>query len=92
MNSGKIVLGILAGALAGTVLGVLFAPEKGSDIRKKIYKKREDEGAMLKEKFNEFLESISGKFDKTKDDVSAFAEQAKTKLEGVGKEIKSIKG
>lgn len=39
MNSGKIALGILAGALAGTVLGVLFAPAKGSDIRKKIYKK-----------------------------------------------------
>lgn len=85
MNSGKIALGILAGALAGTVLGVLFAPAKGSDIRKKIYKKGEDEGAMLKEKFNEFLDGISEKFDKTKDDVSVFAEQAKTKLEEVGK-------
>jgi gas vesicle protein len=92
MNSGKIVLGILAGALAGAVLGVLFAPEKGSDIRKKIYKKGAEESDMLKEKFNEFLEGILKKYDKTKDDVSVFAEQAKTKIEEVGKEILSVKG
>ena len=91
MDSGKIVLGVLAGAVAGTVLGVLFAPAKGSDIRKKISKKEEIERDMLKEKFNEFLNGISEKFDKTKNNVSVFAEQAKTKLEEVEKEIKSTK-
>jgi gas vesicle protein len=91
MDSGKIILGVLAGAVAGTVLGVLFAPAKGSDIRKKICKKEEIERDMLKEKFNEFLNGISEKFDKTKNNVSTFAEQAKTKLEEVGKEIKSAK-
>ena len=34
-NSG-IVLGLLAGAAIGSLLGVLFAPEKGSETRKRM--------------------------------------------------------
>ena len=30
MDSGKVVLGVLAGVAAGAILGILFAPEKGS--------------------------------------------------------------
>ena len=36
MNSGKLVLGLLAGLAAGAVLGILFAPEKGTETRLKI--------------------------------------------------------
>jgi gas vesicle protein len=32
----KIVLGLLAAAAAGAAIGVLIAPEKGSDLRKRI--------------------------------------------------------
>jgi len=49
MNSGKVLLGVLAGLAAGALLGVLFAPEKGSDTRKKISKKGEDYADSLKE-------------------------------------------
>ena len=40
-NSG-IVLGILAGAAIGSLLGVLFAPEKGVETRRKLRRKAED--------------------------------------------------
>ena len=35
-NKSKIILSLLAAAAAGAAIGVLFAPEKGSDLRKKI--------------------------------------------------------
>jgi gas vesicle protein len=34
----KIVVGILGAAAAGVVIGLLVAPEKGSDVRKKLRK------------------------------------------------------
>lgn len=37
MNStGKVLLTILGAAAAGAVIGMLLAPEKGSDLRKKL--------------------------------------------------------
>ena len=67
MDSGKVLLGLLAGVAAGALLGVLFAPDKGSVTRTKITKKGEDYVDTLKEKFNEFVDNLSDKFDKVKD-------------------------
>jgi gas vesicle protein len=91
MDTGKVVLGVLAGVAAGAILGILFAPAKGSDTRKNICKKGEDYTDAIKDKFNEFIEEISGKFDKVKEDVSEFAEQAQTKAEEVKNDVKTAK-
>ncbi len=43
MNTGmKYTLGIASILLAGVVVGMLVAPEKGSDLRKKLKKQGED--------------------------------------------------
>lgn len=69
MSSGKVILGILAGAAAGALLGILFAPEKGSTTRKKILSKGEEYADELKEKFNEFVDKVAGKFESAKEEV-----------------------
>lgn len=69
MNStGKILTAVAAGVAAGAVLGILFAPDKGSETRKKISEqgKKISEGVKDKfqkgkEKINDLKENISQK-------------------------------
>ncbi len=70
MNTGKVVLGILAGAAAGAMLGVLFAPDKGSQTRKKIVDKKDEINEDLIAKFNKIVDSLSHQFEKAKGGVN----------------------
>jgi gas vesicle protein len=70
MNSGKVILGALAGLAAGALIGVLFAPDKGTESRSKIVKKGEDYLDSVKNRFNSLLDSISGKYNGGRVDVT----------------------
>ncbi|MCB2222152.1 MAG: YtxH domain-containing protein [Bacteroidetes bacterium] len=63
MKSGKVVLGLVAGFATGTLLGLLFAPDKGTDTRKKISKKQHKYSNAAEKKFNTFIDEITEKFD-----------------------------
>jgi gas vesicle protein len=62
MNSGKVIIGALAGLAAGALIGILFAPDKGSESRHKIIKKGDDYLDSIKSKFNSLLDNIAGKY------------------------------
>jgi gas vesicle protein len=89
MKSGKVLLGVLAGVAVGALLGVLFAPDKGWNTRKRISKKAEDITDDLREKFDEFLDSISVKVDEVKHDVADFADKSGKKSTDGKKESKT---
>ncbi|MFZ4106274.1 YtxH domain-containing protein [Flavobacterium sp.] len=79
-NTGKIIGGLVIGALAGATLGVLFAPNKGSKTRNKITggsenlakdlkKKIKNEARDYKRSFNEETKSLKNKAAKLNDMV-----------------------
>jgi gas vesicle protein len=59
MNNKNVLWGVLAGLAAGTILGILFAPAKGSETRQKIT-----------DKGNEFAENLKKRFDRAVDDLA----------------------
>ena len=75
MSSGKVVLGLLAGAAAGALAGILFAPAKGSRTRRRIMNKGENYADSLKNKLNDLLEKTNKKFEKVKEEVADFTEK-----------------
>ncbi len=58
-DSGKIVTAMLAGLAAGAVLGILFAPDKGSETRDKLNESLADLGDAIKERAEEQFDQLN---------------------------------
>ena len=79
MRTGKVALGALAGLAIGGIAAILFAPEKGSKTRKQIADKADDYADGVKSKYNELRDSLTKKFNSTKQDAERLAEKGKAK-------------
>ena len=66
-NTGKIATGILLGTVVGAMLGVLFAPKKGSKTRSLIADKARDVGS-----------SVSSGYTKAKDMIGITGQKHET--------------
>ncbi|HEX8577292.1 MAG TPA: YtxH domain-containing protein, partial [Flavobacterium sp.] len=82
-----VALGILAGLATGTVLGILFAPDKGTDTRKKIANKSKDSLEDLKAKYNDVIDSLTSKLEAVKKQGYDLYNDGKDVAENANKEI-----
>jgi len=58
-TTSKIVLGILGAAAAGVIVGLMIAPEKGEDFRRKIKDTASDWADNVSDLFNRGKEELS---------------------------------
>lgn len=68
---------VLISFTSGIILGVLFAPAKGKNTRKKIA----DAGLTLKEGWNNIADTVAGKIDGMRESVDNLADRAVEKVE-----------
>lgn len=70
-ENSKIVTALLAGLAAGAVVGLLFAPDKGSETRDKINESLSDLGDAIKERAEEQFDQLCELKDKLVDLVKS---------------------
>ena len=66
-NTGNTILALLTGAAIGAGIGILFAPDKGTNTRRKIREGVDEAKENLNEKFSEVSDKLVEKGFLTKD-------------------------
>jgi len=90
MSNSNTVLGFLAGAAVGSILGILFAPEKGTEIRKKITETGTDVTDSLKSKFSDFVDGIKDSYQGVKEDAEDLADEGASRVNTFKNEANSF--
>ncbi len=80
MGSGKVLASVLAGAAAGAILGILFAPDKGTETRRKISERGADLADSVKGKVSEYSDAISEKYDSVREKITGLASEGRDML------------
>lgn len=89
MKNSNTLLGFIVGAAAGTVLGMLFAPEKGSDTREKLAVKGGEFTDDFKTKFTDLVDNLTEKSKNLFNKGEVIAKEGKSTIEQINKNIVS---
>jgi len=80
-NVSKVMMLLAAGYAAGAITGILFAPDKGENTRKKIRSKAGELSEDIKKAYDEEIERLKTKISKLKSRFSHEVDEAISEVE-----------
>ena len=83
----KVILGIVGAAAAGAVIGMMLAPEKGSDIRQRVKYAANDWACQLADLFAEGKSELSNLTNKAAKKAKDMAGQAQDRYNNVAENL-----
>jgi gas vesicle protein len=89
MSNTKTILGFAAGAAAGILAGILLAPDKGANTRKKIAGKANEVTDGVQASLENFINEVKKAYAGGKDEVEELSEKAKAKINALKAEVKA---
>jgi gas vesicle protein len=88
MSARKMLLGVMIAMAVGAVLGVLFAPGKGSTTRKKLSKQGSRYLGDLKNTANEYVDTLEETFESAKETAVGITDKVKDAVDSLaGQEL-----
>lgn len=88
MKTRIVILSMLGGFAAGAIVGILFAPAKGTKTRRQLLEKGEEYVDEFKSKFEEFSDSVSDTYESTMNGAEELASKGMHKFDEMKKEVK----
>jgi gas vesicle protein len=80
-NSMNLAGTFLVGAAVGGILGVLFAPKKGSETRQQIADSGNNLASSMRNQYDNIVDTVSEEFESAKSKANDVLEYAVTKAE-----------
>ncbi|WP_445731409.1 YtxH domain-containing protein [Mariniflexile sp.] len=91
MKTSKTIIGVLGGVALGAAIGILFAPDKGKDTRKKIAKKSSEAKDQAINSFSDFLDTVSEKYNSLISKGEKLAKEGKKDIQNAKEDVKTVK-
>lgn len=80
-TTSKVIAATLAGVATGIAIGMLFAPDKGTETRKRISEGYSDLSDSLKDKISDLVDTAKEEFNHARDKATDLARKASGKAQ-----------
>lgn len=91
MKTSKSIIGVLSGVAVGAAIGILFAPDKGTETRNRIVRKSKDLKNKAMNSIKEGLDSVSETYNSVLSKGEELVKKGKEDIRTEEKDIRAVR-